>query len=515
MLAEKKPKINRDRFFCLCTFLPIFKKKIACMKKLSILIPLLLIAGITSSSAQIFWTENFESGSTSGKLANTYVGPNGAWTTTSTGANDGDANVWYVSCAENGHTTGVCGTGCVAVSPTATLATLHVGSSAGSGGDMGASYNAGGLCPLICVNTNMRAESPTINCASRTGITIHFYYTENGDGTNDDATLWYYDGSTWSMLYNTPKTPPICPGGQGYWDYKTVSLPSSADHNPNVKIGFNWTNNDDGVGTDPSFAVDSVYLTGTLSAPPAPVASFTSTPTPATICQDSCITLTSTSTIASGSIDSIRWVGVYLGIPILLGNTNPYKLCATTPYNIPGTYTFRLRVYGNGQADSATGTLTVNANPYPIIKKVGKTLSVTGTYSSYQWSNSSGNISGATSSSYTYSGAGTSYYVTVDSGGCSATSAAVSTVGVASFSLPENEYWVTRGNGSALVLHASDPLDGPLTISIYDATGRKVLTGKWDAGNNIKEINDISSLPGLYIIRLSNSSTSAVLKWMK
>jgi PKD repeat protein len=36
----------------------------------------------------------------------------------------------------------------------------------------------------------------------------------------------------------------------------------SADNNPNVKIGFNWTNNDDGIGTDPSFAVDNITLTG-------------------------------------------------------------------------------------------------------------------------------------------------------------------------------------------------------------------------------------------------------------
>src|SRR3954471_6343580 len=82
-----------------------------------------------SLQAQVFWTENFNNGCTDNCDASTYVGPNGAWTSSTGPGHLGFApNIWYVSCAENGHTPTVCGSGCVAASGTATLATLHVGS---------------------------------------------------------------------------------------------------------------------------------------------------------------------------------------------------------------------------------------------------------------------------------------------------------------------------------------------------------------------------------------------------
>ena len=220
-----------------------------------------------------FWTETFTNGCASNCLATGYVGgPNGPWTISSTGTNDPEGSVWYVSCAENGNAAGACGTGCAGAD-----ASLHVSSNPTWAGDLGAAYEIGGWCGIIiCVSANLRAESPTINCTGKTGITLAFNYIEYGDGTNDDATLWYYDGSTWSLLVNLAKTP--CCGGacntgsfQGQWTAYSVVLPASANNNPNVKIGFNWTNNDDGVGWDPSFAVDDI----TLSTALGPVSDFT------------------------------------------------------------------------------------------------------------------------------------------------------------------------------------------------------------------------------------------------
>jgi|GEM_PF-1234014 len=465
------------------------------------------------SNAQIFWTENFESGSTSGMLAGSYTGPNGTWVTSSTGANGADHNAWFVSCAENGHTAGVCGTGCVATSSTATLATLHIGANSSfSGVDNGASYDAGGFCPaLTCPKTNQRAESPTINCTGKSGITLSFNYIENGDGTNDDCTIWYYDGTSWALLTNPGKTP-LC-SGQGQWQKFTFSLPSSANGNANVKIGFNWTDNDDGVGTDPSFAVDSV----SLSAPGAtPVASFTTSPTPATICTDSCLILTSTSTVSSGSIDSVRWVGVIAGFPVLLGNTNPYSFCTVTPYNVPGTYTIRLRAYSGGNVDSSTSTVTVNRSPKPTITKAGKVLSVPSTgYTSYKWSNAGGPIAGATTSSYTYSVSGT-YTVVVDSGGCKG-SASMSVAGAGVYSLygVNNTFWLSQQDNGTVILHSDELTSEPLTINMYDATGRQVINTVWERGTDIKEIKNLSLSPGVYIVRLSNQNTAIVLKMLR
>jgi len=204
-------------------------------------------------SAQVFWTEAFQNGCASGCLANTYTGTNGAWTTTSTGVNGNDANVWYISGAECGNGPDTCGSVCGATDPS-----LHLGMYA-TLGDNGATYLAGGLGYLY-PETNMRAESPIINCSGHSTITLAFNFIGNGDGTLDDATLWYYNGSTWSQIDPLPKPPLGTCNPQAQWTAFSIQLPLDANNNPNVKIGFNWTNNDDNIGTDPSFAVDDITL---------------------------------------------------------------------------------------------------------------------------------------------------------------------------------------------------------------------------------------------------------------
>lgn len=238
------------------------------MKK-NLLLVIVLFCFFTSRSQTVFWTETFSNSCASACLVTTYTaGPNGAWAQTSTGTNDPESNKWYVSGSECGNAAGACGTSCGATDPS-----LHIGANDGiSPNDPGASYNAGGLCPTFaCVATNMRAESPVINCSGQSNITLAFNYIENGDGTNDDAALWYFDGSTWAQLDPLAKPALGSCSPAGKWTAFSIALPASANNNPNVKIGFNWKNNDDGVGSDPSFAVDDITLsvTGTGIASPA------------------------------------------------------------------------------------------------------------------------------------------------------------------------------------------------------------------------------------------------------
>lgn len=223
--------------------------------------------------AQTFWTENFNNGCSSGCDASAYTGTNGAWTQTITGTEGTDPNMWYVSCAENGHTSGICGTGCAAASSTATLASLHVGSNPNSMGDVGAAYDAGGLCGILtCPETSRRIESPVINCSAiNQPIGVSFNYISAGSPPSDLCNLWYYNGSTWTLLQAIPPTINSSCSGQGLWTNITIALPASAIGNANVKIGFEWKNNDDGAGTDPSFAVDDVMLgvTNSITTSPA------------------------------------------------------------------------------------------------------------------------------------------------------------------------------------------------------------------------------------------------------
>ena len=238
-----------------------------------------------------FWTETFTNGCTS--LCTTFTGVNGVWTVASTGTNQTKANTFYFSCAENGNAAGQCGTGC------GSDASLHVGNVPTSPnaaffcptGDCGAAFDAGlGNNKVV---TNKRAESPTIDCSGRNNITLAFNYLERGAGTNDNATLWYYDGTTWSQLVDLAKTSTGCGSGQGLWTAYSTLLPASANGNANVKVGFNWTNNDDGAGNDPSFAVDDITLTVPAGGTP-PTSAFTISDN--TICPGTCITFTDQST---------------------------------------------------------------------------------------------------------------------------------------------------------------------------------------------------------------------------
>jgi len=210
-----------------------------------------------------FWSEDFGTGCGQGTSAHNHATSNGAWTVMASGNNQSEANRWFISATEAGMGAGNCGDGCLN-NGSLTNRTLHVGADDGvSPTDPGAAYNAGGACnpffPLYCVTTNKLVESPTINCSGRTSITVEFEYIENGDGNTDDATFAYFDGSNWNVIDPLPKTT-VCGNTQGQWTAYSVALPASANNNPNVKIGFNWKNNDDGNGSDPSFAVDNIEL---------------------------------------------------------------------------------------------------------------------------------------------------------------------------------------------------------------------------------------------------------------
>ena len=470
------------------------------MKKL-ITLSLLCIALFSGKShAQIFWTENFGTCSTTGGVG-TYTGPNGTWTeSVTTGSTY--SNVWYVSGTERGHVTGACGDDCASGTGSGLEATLHVGSSAAIGGDIGAAYFSGSGSSALDATTDKMAVSPVINCTGRSGITLSFYFIENGDATNDDGSVYYYNGTAWSLLANTPKTS-LCSSGQGQWDHFSIALPASANGNPNVKIGFRWVNNNDRTGTDPSFAVDSVSLSTSGSSTGVAV-SFTMSDS--TVCQDSCTTLTNTST---GTIDSITWRPT--GGTVASPHASPATACFTTP----GTQNVKLLVYHGGSVDSLVLPIFVRPTPHPAVTTSGRTITVTGTYTSYQWYKSGTLISGATMNNYTYSSPG-SYTVVVDSAGCRGTSTAVLyNVGVAQIADEANSFTVNRSGNGGFILSALYEVNRDLGIGVYDATGRRIFTDTWAAGTQTRQLATEWLAAGIYIIRIGNDNTASVLKVQK
>ncbi len=225
---------------------------------LSISLLLFILLQSHFSSAQIIWTEDFGTGCNQGQMVEAF---NSSWTVTNTGLNENTANAWFVSATENGNVAGTCGSGC------GNDRSLHMGANGSFlGTDLGAAYFegiAGFACDLFgCGATDKRVESPIINCSGYSSISLAFIYLEGGN-LIDNATLWYFDGTTWTQLADPAKTFSTTCSPQGVWTNYSINLPASANNNPNVRIGFRWVNNDDGDATDPSFAVDDVQLTGT------------------------------------------------------------------------------------------------------------------------------------------------------------------------------------------------------------------------------------------------------------
>lgn|SRR5690554_4425924 len=226
-----------------------YKQNTILMKNILKTVALLYVIflGANYSQAQVFWTETFGSGCNAGTVADGFTSSNGAWQIDAPAAgNDADANVWYISAAENGEGDGSCSAGC------GTNPTLHIGT---KGIDDGANYTNTGA-----VTTDVKAISPVIDCSNKCGVELSFEYIENGDGLNDNLLVWYNDGATWSVLEDTPKTLIGACAPLGLWTSRTIVLPASSHNNPDVQIGFQWVNDNDGDGTNPSAAIYNIQM---------------------------------------------------------------------------------------------------------------------------------------------------------------------------------------------------------------------------------------------------------------
>jgi hypothetical protein len=213
------------------------------------------------------WQENFNNGCGSGCAGNGYASLNGVWTVTNIGTNGVNANQWYVSCAEDGFLTSPpCANACS--SPAPGNATAHIGNVSSStaaflfcpGGDCRANYDDSTPAEA----TSIRLESPIISTQGYTTLSLSMMYILGGVNCSTDfAGIEYHDGTSWSVLVPClAQTTNNCPApytGSYNLGYN-VALPASANNNPNIRIAFTWQNDGNGVGTDPSFAIDNLVI---------------------------------------------------------------------------------------------------------------------------------------------------------------------------------------------------------------------------------------------------------------
>lgn len=205
-----------------------------------------------------FWSEDFDGNS----------GMGSRWVTSplnqAIGAQGTTDNQWYISDQENGNPVGACG------AAGGGNQTLHMSANPSTVGDIGAAYEVGCapgcfFCDFfaVCIfsATDKRSQSQNINTTGQSGLTLEFDYMEGGEGTDDNATVEYSTdgGSTWNFLADPAKTALGC-SPQGTWTAFSMALPAACDNIPNLRIAFRWRNDEDGTGSDPSFAVDDVRI---------------------------------------------------------------------------------------------------------------------------------------------------------------------------------------------------------------------------------------------------------------
>lgn len=242
------------------------------------------------------------------------------------------------------------------------------------------------------------------------------------------------------------------------------------------------------------------------------LATFTESNT--SVCQDSCVLFTNTSLSMT---DNVLWTVSPTG-PFI---SNPAIDTPTMCFNTAGIYTVSLTISYRGNNNTTTTTVNVSPTPKPVITQSVIVLSVPPVYTTYQWYKGAAKIPGAVTSSYTFSAPGT-YKVVVDSAGCEGTATITITsmpnVGIITVNHADNnKYWLAQQvqDNSIVTLLSVHPVDDALSITVYDATGREILSDRWSKGSSTIQIKAASLAPGMYIIKLTNINTYEALKWLK
>lgn len=301
------------------------------------------VATSGGSGTQTLFTDNFDGAS--------------QWTlNTPIGTQDPESNIWIIDALESWD--GVCGSGNL-VTPGDKTMHVYCNSQFCSLFGTGAIYDAGGGILTDTQTDKFSFTTNNINTTSYTGIHVKFGWRCMGQ-TNADYGLLRYSidgGTNWVDLSTKYQD---SGSGTGDWDCADVTLPVACENISNLKIGFRWINNNDGTGSDPTFAIDDVVVTGNGGGNAcAGTTTFTITGgggsfTPTTsVTGTQAICAGDQITIAAVTGQNCTW------------NTTPQQTAQSIVVNSPGTYACTCQ----DQSGNCTGTsaaVTVTLAPPPI-----------------------------------------------------------------------------------------------------------------------------------------------------
>lgn len=289
-----------------------------------------------SSVAQVIWSEDFGVAAACGDIdtAATYISANGTWQETYPTANSFDTtNRWFVSSREAFTGLGNCGDGCAGAG--GLDQTLHVSTNQGLI-DPGATYNNDSLTDIV-------AWTPPINTGGTEHMLLEFDYLEGGDAT-DNGTVVISVGTTaaFTTLLDPAKTNAGGCAANGQWQHAAIYLDTNLNNQFQLYIGFRFESNDDGIGPQPSFAIDNITITDTV-----PEAAFAISSD--SICSGETVNFTNFSTSQNAT-----YLWEFDGV-----NTSTAQNPQNIQFNTPGLYVITLTATNSIGSHDTTMTLEV------------------------------------------------------------------------------------------------------------------------------------------------------------
>jgi PKD repeat protein len=271
----------------------------------------------------------------------------------------------------------------------------------------------------------------------------------------------------------------------------SIPLPVSCENSSTLRIGFNWTNSNDGTGTDPSLAINNLKITTNI--PPVPQAGFNVNASE--LCQNYCFTFTNTSSDAS----TYFWD---FGNGNSSNLENPQPLC----FNLPGQYVITLIACNSQGCDTTTQNVTVLPSPSTGLEFLNGQITSLQPNALYQWllCPSLTIIPGATSVEYTPPINGEYAVIVTLANGCSDTSDCIV---INDLGVEEQSSYFTifpnPGNGTFSFNLSQVEIK---EFEIYDLTGRKQEVEYLE-----DQIKLITNEKGLFLVHITLINGSKII----
>jgi hypothetical protein len=398
---------------------------------------------------------------------------------------------------------------------------------------------------FYCTTTNMAAQSANISTMNTHNLIVSYGFVGNGYLNTDIGSSYYSINGGTNFVTLDPSlrsTTAACPGANGegtsgnrYWARRSYDLPQSALNISDFVLRFNWTNDNNAVGNDPSVAIEDIYV-------------IDSTYTPGNGTTDSFVTSVNlvtpgapalvTSGLAITNPTCAQSNGSVTGLSATGGSTpyasevwkNSSNTVISSSYgftNQPaGTYTFTLTDNSGCTVDTTITLVSTGSAPTPLIAadkdsictndtvQICVTDTTGNSYTGYAWN------TGQSTACITNTNGG-DYYLTVTSAnGCTATSSHLSIVVLPSPSIS------TSQSGDTLTCYGSTnrqwyengvAIPGA-TDTVYIATTPGIYTVETTSPNGCTAIsNSISTainniLPGVQFEIFPNPVTEGILE---